>query len=76
MTSFSELARVFIEYAGPFDDPRIGWCGHGASGQDMFKCERCGREHLDSSKIEHDPNCSAMAAIKMLAALKKLSVKS
>jgi hypothetical protein len=65
----SELARVIIEYAGPSDDPNIGWCGGCVSHPDLFRCERCGAEHLDGSKIEHKPGCTAA---KMLAVLRKL----
>lgn len=50
-------------YAGPLDDPRIGWMGHNASHPDMFKCERCGQEHLDTTKIPHLSDCSALTLI-------------
>ena len=65
-----ELALAAIAYAGPLDDPRIGWTGYGASHKDLFKCERCGQEHLDCTMIPHLPDCSAL---ELLQAMKRVA---
>ena len=70
MVQPSEIVRALIAYAGPLDDPRIGWIGHGASHPDVFKCERCGVEHEDCKKIEHKPGCSAAELLAVMQALR------
>jgi hypothetical protein len=66
----SEIIQALVAYAGPFDDPRVGWTGSNASRHDIFKCERCGAEHFDCAKIEHKDGCSAKALIDILAKLR------
>lgn len=69
--TMSEMARAIISYAGPFDDPRIGWSGM-ASNSNVFKCERCGAEHTDCTKINHKEDCSALLLLGVLSKLRKL----
>lgn len=59
----TDLVIAAIAYAGPLDDPRIGWVSHNASHPDMFRCERCGQEHSDATKIPHLSDCSALTLI-------------
>ena len=66
----SELMLAIVGYAGPFDDPRIGWMGLNPSHKDLFMCESCGMENLDSSKIEHKDDCSASNMLGILARIK------
>lgn len=66
----SEIVHALVAYAGPLDDPRIGWVGNNASHPDMFKCERCGAENLDCSKIEHKSGCSAALLLDVLNRLR------
>lgn len=66
----SEILRALVAYAGPLDDPRIGWTGANASHPGVFRCERCGAEHLDCTKIEHNDGCSAKALLDVLAKLR------
>jgi len=65
-----EIAGALVAYAGPLDDPRIGWTGASPSHRDLFQCERCGAEHLDCSRIQHKPDCSALALLKILEGLR------
>lgn len=59
------LAIAAINYAGPSDDPWIGWGvrPREPSSPDLFRCERCGQEHADSSAIPHLEGCTAKALI-------------
>ena len=66
----AELRKAVDNYAGPFDDPAIGWRGSSPSRIDFFKCERCGAEHMDSSKIEHKQGCAAKALAALLPEVK------
>ncbi len=59
----TDLMLAAIAYAGPLDDPGIGWMGHNASHPDMFRCERCRQEHSDATKIPHLSDCSALTLI-------------
>ena len=63
----SEIVAALVEYAGPLDDPRIGWTGSDPMHNDMFKCERCGAENYDSSKILHTDGCSAARLLSVLS---------
>lgn len=67
-----EIIRAIVAYAGPFDDPRIGWIGKNPSNKDLFKCERCGMENMDSSRIEHKDGCSAKELLNALEIIKSL----
>lgn len=67
--AMQRLAVACIEYAGPFDDPRVGWTGSGATHKDLFRCERCGAEHLDCFAIPHADGCSAKRLLDALAAV-------
>lgn len=62
----SEVLPILVAYAGPLDDPRIGWVGHMASSPDVFKCERCAQEHPDCTQIPHLEDCSAAALLRLL----------
>jgi hypothetical protein len=63
-----------MAYTGPSDDPRIGWCSlTPPTDRNNFKCERCGAEHEDCTKIEHKAGCSAKRLIDVLGALAKLA---
>lgn len=66
----SELVKAIVSYAGPFDDPRIGWNGARPSSPELFRCERCGEEHLDCSQIKHKEDCSAKALLDILARIR------
>lgn len=65
---FAELVGACGEYFGPMDDPSIGWVGSSPSHRDIFKCERCGQEHLDCSLIPHTPYCRAVRLVKAMKA--------
>lgn len=65
-----EIVRALIAYAGPLDDPRIGWLGRDSSRPDLFRCERCGAEHEDCTKIEHKPGCGAAELLAVMQALR------
>lgn len=69
--SMSQIVNVVVAYAGPFDDPRIGWTGTYPSNPNLFKCERCGSESEDCTKIEHKPGCSASALLRVMDALRE-----
>ena len=64
--SSAEIAHALISYAGPLSDPRVGWCSASPSHKDLFKCERCGAENLDLSKIDHSNDCSAKEILDIL----------
>jgi hypothetical protein len=66
----SEIVQALISYAGPLDDPRIGWLGRSASRHGLFQCERCRAEHEDCTKIDHKPGCSAAALLAVMQALR------
>ena len=66
----SEVIHAIVAYAGPLDDPRVGWIGQKASHPDLFKCERCGVENIDSDKMEHKEGCTAKALLDVLKQLK------
>lgn len=68
-----DLALACIEYAGPLDDPQIGWTQHNSENPEAFKCERCHREHTDSRLIDHSENCRALALIKAFNVVRALS---
>ena len=59
--------EIALAYAGPAEDPNIGWRGTHPSTNDHFQCERCGAEHLNSLRIEHKPGCKAAAFIEALS---------
>lgn len=61
--SMIDMAIAFISYAGPLDDPRVGWIGIEPSRLDLFRCERCGEEHEDCTQIPHRTGCSAKALL-------------
>lgn len=44
------------------DDEQVGWRGASPSSNDLFQCEFCGREHRDSTLIEHEANCPVLLA--------------
>ena len=67
----SEILTALICYAGPFDDPRIGWVGRSPSTHNHFQCERCGAESLDSSQIQHKEGCSAATLLAVLEKVRK-----
>jgi hypothetical protein len=67
-----QAALAAIEYAGPCDDPRIGWCANHGGDPSLFKCERCGVEHEDTELLPHKPDCSAK---KLIEAIRALSAK-
>lgn len=58
-----DMALAFISYAGPLDDPSVGWIGRDPSRPEMFRCERCGEEHEDCTQIPHKVGCSAKALL-------------
>ena len=66
----SEIVMALVAYAGPFDDPSIGWTGRDPSHIDLFKCERCGVEGHDTSKMLHADGCSAAMVLDVLARLR------
>lgn len=68
--TFSEIVQTLVAYAGPLDDPRVGWTGRTPSHPDLFQCERCKAEHLDSSKIPHKEGCTAAALLAVLSRLR------
>lgn len=68
-----DAAIALIAYAGPLDDPSVGWIGRNPSHPDLFKCERCGQEHLDCTKIEHSPGCSAKALLDAMSVVRERS---
>ena len=43
-------------------DENVGWHGSLASSPDYFKCEFCGTENLDCTKIEHSDECPVTIA--------------
>lgn len=64
----SQVLHALIAYAGPLDDPRVGWVGRNPSSNDHFQCERCGAEHLDCTQIPHLPGCAAAEVLAVLRA--------
>lgn len=56
----AELLESFMAYFGPMDDPSISWCDPKPSHRDIFKCEKCGAEHLDCGLIPHIKGCRAV----------------
>ena len=50
-----EALYALVEYAGPLDDPRIGWAGgiKPPSQDEFLRCERCGHEAIADTDIEH-----------------------
>lgn len=56
-------AKALIALVGRPDDPNIGWRGAAITSPDHFRCEMCGVEALDCSKIEHKPSCPIPEAI-------------
>jgi len=66
-----EVLYALVEYAGPLDDPRIGWAGgiKPPSQDEFLRCERCGREAIATTDIAHAEDCSA---VKLLAVLRKI----
>lgn len=66
-----EALYAIVEYAGPLDDPRIGWAGgiNPPSQDEFLRCERCGREAIAATDIDHAEDCSA---VKLLAVLRKV----
>lgn len=69
--SISEIVRALVAYAGPLDDPAIGWQGRYPSRLELFQCEKCGAEHEDCTKVPHEPHCSAVGLLRVMGALKK-----
>ena len=61
-----EAIYALVEYAGPLEDPRIGWAGgtKPPSRDELLRCERCGREAIATTDIDHAEDCSA---VKLLA---------
>jgi hypothetical protein len=68
-----DAAIALIAYAGPLDDPSVGWIGRNPSHPDLFQCERCGQENLDCTKIDHLPGCSAKALLDALSVVREKS---
>lgn len=66
----SKIVPAIVAYAGGLDDPRIGWTGGCTSKPELFRCERCGQEHEDSTLIPHLESCSAKALLVALAYIK------
>ena len=66
-----EALYALVEYAGPLEDPRIGWAGgiKPPSQDEFLRCERCGREAIAATDIDHAEDCSA---VKLLAVLRKV----
>ena len=66
-----EVLYALVEYAGPLEDPRIGWAGgiKPPSQDEFLRCERCGREAIADTDIDHAEDCSA---VKLLAILSKI----
>lgn len=65
------IIAAIVRYAGPLDDPGIGWRGGNASHPDLFRCERCGSEHTNCDLIPHKEDCSAAELLRALANIKK-----
>lgn len=59
-SAVAELIEAFKGYFGPMDDPSIGWCDPKPSHRDIFKCEKCGAEHVDCGLIPHISVCRAV----------------
>lgn len=57
---FADLIDGAKDYFGPMDDPSIGWCDPKPSRLELFKCEKCGAEHIDCFLIPHIKNCRAV----------------
>ena len=56
--TFSELTAAARRLLGDDDSPNIGWLGALPSNKDLFQCEHCKAEHLDSSLMEHASDCA------------------
>ena len=67
-----ELIEASRGYAGPLDDPDIGWRGTLPSHPDLFKCEKCGQEHLDCAQIPHTPYCRATRFLKAIVSSERM----
>jgi hypothetical protein len=65
-----EIVKALVAYAGSPEDPLVGRLGWFLSRHDLFQCERCGAEHEDCTKIEHEPGCSAAALLAVIQALR------
>ena len=65
-----KIIIALVAYAGPLDDPRIGWVGAKPSTNDHFQCERCGEESLDCWEIKHKEGCEAKALLDQLKSIK------
>jgi hypothetical protein len=55
-----EVLAAAMDYFGPIDDPSIGWCDPKTSDPKLFRCEKCGAEHLDCAMISHIKGCRAV----------------
>lgn len=71
LPEMKEVLAALVAYCGPFDDPSIGWRGHGSSHPDLFRCEKCGAEGLDSGLIPHKDGCTAAALLEILHRIKE-----
>ena len=69
--ALTDMAVAFISYAGPLDDPRIGWISVNPTKPDLFRCERCGEEALDNTEIQHKVGCSAKALLDAMNTVKQ-----
>lgn len=65
-----KIITALVAYAGPLDDPRIGWIGTNPSTNDHFQCERCGEESLDCWDIDHKEGCTAKDLLDELKSIK------
>lgn len=73
---FSELRaerdRLLVamkKLVGRADDPNIGWRGH-SENKDEFTCEYCRAASLDSTKIQHGPDCPVPQVLSAIAEVK------
>jgi hypothetical protein len=60
-----ELLRVLV---GNLSDPNIGWRGIAQKSNNHFRCEFCGMEDLDCSKIAHTSSCAVPKILEILRA--------
>jgi len=63
------LRGALVSIVGNPEDPNIGWLATSRISRDHFRCEFCGMEHLDCSKIEHATSCPVPNAIRVVAEL-------
>lgn len=60
--SNAELLEALQALLGPQDDPLVGWRGRAKTSNDHFRCEYCGVEDQDCTKLPHTDDCAVKKA--------------